>query len=205
MTIFNSNLPVLLSCVKLKKDQGNVSHTACTERKCNANQVDDSNYTIRHFREGCTCEFVDVGNIYDGTTPDPPKPKFLSFGKPAMRVPAVTFAGGVLRVVLVEPRKRAAAKIKGVKSDSQSDFVAFSHVWAQGRGNPKANSLPQCQLAQLQVCQNIINPRELSNTAACKPSVPGRERSYPLLDRHDLYPHRANSTQSWYPVYETYL
>ncbi|KAL4913025.1 hypothetical protein BDW62DRAFT_220917 [Aspergillus aurantiobrunneus] len=30
------------------------------------------------------------------------------------------------------------------------DYVAISHVWADGKGNPKANSLPECQLDRIQ-------------------------------------------------------
>ena len=28
-------------------------------------------------------------------------------------------------------------------------YIALSHVWADGLGNPKANSLPQCQLRRI--------------------------------------------------------
>ncbi|KAL4935029.1 hypothetical protein BDV06DRAFT_229207 [Aspergillus oleicola] len=30
------------------------------------------------------------------------------------------------------------------------DYVAISHVWADGHGNPRANTLPQCQLDRIQ-------------------------------------------------------
>ncbi|KAJ0421497.1 hypothetical protein BJY00DRAFT_323272 [Aspergillus carlsbadensis] len=30
------------------------------------------------------------------------------------------------------------------------DYVAISHVWAQGKGNPKGNALPQCQMDRIQ-------------------------------------------------------
>ncbi|KAL3431175.1 hypothetical protein BDV09DRAFT_206874 [Aspergillus tetrazonus] len=32
----------------------------------------------------------------------------------------------------------------------QPDFVAISHVWTDGKGNPDANSLPECQLDRIQ-------------------------------------------------------
>ncbi|KAL5043094.1 hypothetical protein BDW71DRAFT_216537 [Aspergillus fruticulosus] len=32
----------------------------------------------------------------------------------------------------------------------QPDFVAISHVWTDGKGNPHANSLPECQLDRIQ-------------------------------------------------------
>ena len=40
-------------------------------------------------------------------------------------------------------------KIDVVSSNDHSSYVALSHVWADGLGNPRANSLPRCQLAYI--------------------------------------------------------
>ena len=37
------------------------------------------------------------------------------------------------------------------KLETKSAFVAVSHVWAHGRGNPRLNDLPRCQIELLQV------------------------------------------------------
>ena len=39
-------------------------------------------------------------------------------------------------------------------------YVAVSHVWSDGKGNPHRNSLPSCQLRRLQVCTNALYPSD---------------------------------------------
>ncbi|MDI1486487.1 MAG: hypothetical protein OHK93_005717 [Ramalina farinacea] len=46
------------------------------------------------------------------------------------------------------------------QSEYCNDYVAISHVWSDGLGNPKANSLPRCQLDHIQHLVNKLDPEE---------------------------------------------
>jgi hypothetical protein len=55
-----------------------------------------------------------------------------------------------------QPYRYEIANVKG------QEFVAISHVWAHGLGNPKANALPQCQLDRLfQFISELASPDAL--------------------------------------------
>lgn len=41
------------------------------------------------------------------------------------------------------------------KADDKMSYIAISHVWADGLGNPKANAIPLCQLKVL--CRTLQN------------------------------------------------
>ena len=37
-----------------------------------------------------------------------------------------------------------------IQYDGRTEYVAISHVWGEGLGNPAANELPICQLTKIQ-------------------------------------------------------
>lgn len=45
--------------------------------------------------------------------------------------------------------------------DSQEGYVAFSHVWAHGLGNPDVNGLPRCQLSRLGQLATYVASRSM--------------------------------------------
>ena len=53
------------------------------------------------------------------------------------------------------------------ESDASTPYVAISHVWTDGLGDPKSNALPYCQLARLQryVSQLALPASDASNGA----------------------------------------
>lgn len=59
------------------------------------------------------------------------------------------YVGGKIEVVYI-PLVTAHAGATVDIPVSDVTFVAISHVWADGLGNPSANKLPQCQLSRLQ-------------------------------------------------------
>lgn len=89
-----------------------------------------------------------------------------------------------------------AARI--VKSTPEIPYIAISHVWIDGLGNPNANSLPVCQLARLRhLVEEVLSnfnrgpshidnihrnpekpPRPLFwlNTLLCPVGPPGRKK-----------------------------
>ena len=61
--------------------------------------------------------------------------------------------------------QRAHSPIEVVAADisrveAVPSYVAVSHVWSDGRGNPLKNFLPSCQLQHLQDCINALYPSE---------------------------------------------
>ncbi|KAL8794202.1 MAG: hypothetical protein Q9195_003270 [Heterodermia aff. obscurata] len=117
---------------QVKKD-----HTRCSARKCQGNQVDEEDYQVKHESNDCTCEEAKpllekvVGIIQRGGITLLTLPKELWSHTPA----EAQFAhGGELKTIEYQP-------------DMQ--YVAISHVWKDGLGNPVQNSLPSCQIRRL--------------------------------------------------------
>jgi hypothetical protein len=54
-------------------------------------------------------------------------------------------------IVLSHPESTEGLKLRVVAHDSPecSGYIAFSHVWSHGRGNPSINRMPLCQLVRL--------------------------------------------------------
>ena len=103
----------------------NFSHTSCTHLVCTAMQVDSRLYKTAHRRSCCDCFFA----AYD-------VPHVVSLIQ-KHEVPVVQFHQDPVRSWL------------SYMPASQCDYIAISHVWADGLGNPSANTLPECQLALL--------------------------------------------------------
>jgi hypothetical protein len=95
---------------------------------CNTYQIELESYQSKHQTEDCSCDDLLV-NSADLTTILLQEEKY----------PMLRFKGGVedLDYDIVE-------------SGLNTPYVAISHVWADGLGNPFANSLPKCKLYHLQ-------------------------------------------------------
>jgi hypothetical protein len=103
----------------LKEDHGN-----CTETICLGNQIDDKTYKTRHIKDGCTCQHIGVNMA---------------------KVEAILKDHCIPRVTLLQ-NGHSAMTLDVVDS---GPYVAVSHVWSHGLGNPRNNSLPRCQLQRL--------------------------------------------------------
>ncbi|KAJ6452250.1 hypothetical protein C8R45DRAFT_916262 [Mycena sanguinolenta] len=111
-------------------------HSGCTERACVARKVDEKTYVTPHLHTGKCQE--------DVATPD---------------VVEIIKNGGI--PVLSWVRDNGAGHSGFIAEDarkSELPFVAISHVWADGLGNPKDNSLPVCQLEQIQARVDAVFP-----------------------------------------------
>ena len=102
-------------------------HSRCTDAACNIYQIDMSNYKVAHEEPGCSCKELAI---------QPEALEEILYKED--RVPLLRLTGDMhnLNVELVE-------------SDIDLPYVAVSHVWADGLGNPHANSLQRCKLARL--------------------------------------------------------
>lgn len=114
---------------RLFKKSSQLDHGSCTETECVANNVDMNNYITKHVEQGCSCSHV-------------------SFPDDEMR--QIIRAGGIPLVRAKEVAVGEPPILEVVRMNIDTPYVAFSHVWSDGLGNPKANTLPECQIRRLQ-------------------------------------------------------
>ncbi|MCJ1279362.1 hypothetical protein MMC21_007186 [Puttea exsequens] len=118
-------------------------HSACTDEVCVACQVDSRTYETRHTREQFSCDHLSI-NIQP-----------ILSALDSSNVPVVSFE---------EDRDKVKPFFKTLEANAETAYVAFSHVWADGLGNPSTNSLPLCQLRRLQAQVNALYGERTSQT-----------------------------------------
>lgn len=104
-----------------------IDHDECTDEGCSKLQIDEKTYSPRHVEESCACSAAgpslsEVATCLDSET-----------------FPVLDIVGNTVDDV----------SAKGVPYEQSLAYVAFSHVWVDGLGNPAAITLPRCQLLQL--------------------------------------------------------
>ncbi|GKU11333.1 unnamed protein product, partial [Fusarium langsethiae] len=102
-------------------------HEFCTGEQCERNQINPQTYTQKHTTVECNCHFLkpDIGVVLE-----------------------ILDAGYFPVVKLAEDAQ--SFEIGGVHlEDSHSEYIAFSHVWADGLGSCTENGLPACQVRRL--------------------------------------------------------
>ncbi len=112
-------------------------HQSCSERKCTAHQNNLEKYTTQHCTSDCECEelSVNIGAVED-----------------------ILLKGEIPLLRVIPGQSLADLNLEIISSQPDSQYVALSHVWADGLGNPYANALPRCQLLRLQgllQCSNM--------------------------------------------------
>lgn len=110
------------------------NHSACSDVLCVANQIDETVYQTKHVDEACNCEPLSAEG--SGNYP----------------VTAILKEGGI-PVISLAARSQIASTTETIAVERAHDskpYVAISHVWSDGMGNPHQNSLPICQLRRLQ-------------------------------------------------------
>lgn len=119
----------LLQLHRPKPSWNKRTHDSCIKTECIADNIDESNYITRHVQEDCSCSHIhaDIEQLHR---------VLLDGGIPLVRI---SFCG---EDELGNPQY----KLEVVKNRTHRPYVAISHVWADGLGNPQGNSLPHCQL-----------------------------------------------------------
>lgn len=119
-------------------------HRDCDDNACTANNIDESTYITRHCLEGCSCAHL---------------------GEPGTSSQSITqvLHDGGIPVIHVE--SHVTDGTDGVRFSTRDSegvpYVAISHVWSDGLGNPHQNTLPQCQLLRLQDYVNQLYDESL--------------------------------------------
>ncbi|KXX73622.1 hypothetical protein MMYC01_210143 [Madurella mycetomatis] len=104
-----------------------ITHAACTKDRCIGNNVDMATYSTRHTEQSCKCPHSSV-----------PENKMRSI-----------IADGGIPIVRVKATRNGTVRLEVKRATHRARYIAISHVWSDGLGNPNANSLPECQLKQL--------------------------------------------------------
>ena len=112
---------------KLTKPCRSGAHDACSIEDCRALQIDPSTYKSLHRHPG-TCQDVKADQVE--------VVKVLKNGRNAL-----------LDLRLDQTSNEISVTIEAAQPNSW--YIALSHVWADGLGNTKENSLPQCQLRHM--------------------------------------------------------
>ena len=122
------SLQTLHFLARIDKKDKKLSHHGCDPQQCMIYQIDLKNYQTRHVSKGCDCEDLSID-------PEDLHNVLNTNALPLIRVrPSQTLAELSVEVIASRPTSR---------------YVALSHVWADGLGNPTANALPRCQLLDL--------------------------------------------------------
>lgn len=101
-------------------------HTKCSEDRCAAYHVDPTTYRTAHVGENCDCTYIEA--------PMAKIRQILSEGS----FPVITISS-----------TSSGVEIDAISPSPGLIYTAISHVWSDGLGNPRSNSLPRCQLQYL--------------------------------------------------------
>jgi hypothetical protein len=102
-------------------------HRMCTADACKRNQIDPETYSQQHWQPKCRCRFMkpSLEQVFE----------MLDAGK----IPVVQFCD-----------QEARFELRAINPDGkESDYIAFSHVWADGLGSCTEKGLPTCQVRRL--------------------------------------------------------
>jgi hypothetical protein len=109
----------------LQPTRPHADHSSCTDDLCTGMTINDS-YQARHITPGCSC-----GEEF--SNPD--------------AVLQVLEGDGIPLIQSTSNDSQDGNEFRIVKGTGpETDFIAISHVWAEGLGNPHSNSLPTCSL-----------------------------------------------------------
>ncbi|KAF4539475.1 Het domain protein [Lasiodiplodia theobromae] len=111
-------------------------------------QVEKGTYHTKHVQPGCGCAWrsLDTGALGD-----------------------ILRAGNIPIVTLGDDEKLHLSSAE-IDSNDPTYYVAISHVWSDGLGNPQDNAMPLCQLRRIQTLvqglSTLQNPADLQEVEA---------------------------------------
>ncbi|KAA8577063.1 hypothetical protein MFRU_023g00480 [Monilinia fructicola] len=111
-------------------------HTDCSASFCKANIVDPDNYTAKHVNIECTCALV--GPLCEGVTN--------------------MIIKGQIPILSLDQSHLGQPFCLNVQSADEVEYIAFSHVWADGLGSTTEIGLPGCQVSRLSALATELVP-----------------------------------------------
>lgn len=161
------------------KDRVQSQHTNCKENKFEAGNSQSFDHVPRHVSASCRCEFIDVQ--------EQELAECLEQGVlPLLRIQGTTSTDDV--------------SLQVIASTGSVPYVALSHVWADGLGNPDANALPRCQIFRLKMLiDRLVEAIKLDSPedthpdlllwcdTLCCPAAPGEAKNMALRQMYSTY------------------
>ncbi|KAL2039153.1 hypothetical protein N7G274_008202 [Stereocaulon virgatum] len=120
----------------LRQSGSTLDHLPCDKQQCYAYQNNLNTYQTQHTKRDCSCEDLAVDQ---------------------QKLFAILKMGSLPLLRLKGDHDIGTISIEVVPSDSASKYLALSHVWADGLGNPHRNALPRCQLSLLRTMIGEFN------------------------------------------------
>ena len=119
----------------------------CSESECLALQISDSDYETKHV-ESCPKDSSCITIVIDQD-----------------RLSSILFSGGIPILYTTLSSEAKALQVQVPNHNSHSlDFIAISHVWAHGLGNPTNNALP--------ILPTLPSKRSLLQILPCRGQAP---------------------------------
>jgi hypothetical protein len=161
-----------------------LSHVACSSDRCSASFINPETYITRHTsrcRDNSKCRFLGFDSGYLAQQ--------IEEGRvPLVRLDSIIHEGR--EHMHPEPGHEESEPIPPVQERLEmqhagsGDYIALSHVWSHGLGNPVSNTLPTCQLRHLKaVATQMLRGRALATEPAiwidtlCVPVDPRHQSS----------------------------
>jgi hypothetical protein len=115
----------------LEPPKTTVDHSECTARICKSYQINMKKYQTKHVAPDCQCTELLVENQHE--------------------VEEILAQGGLPVLFMEEDNEQfgKSVTLRVEKWTQDYPYVAISHVWADGMGNPERNALPTCQLLKI--------------------------------------------------------
>ncbi|KAI0757794.1 hypothetical protein C8Q80DRAFT_1341132 [Daedaleopsis nitida] len=163
------------SQVRPDGDRPERDHGRCSASKCEAFSIDKGSYRSVHTqscRGHCSFLSVDVRELES----------IILEGK----VPLVEVGDEGRDITLLRGEPASS-------SSSATEYVAISHVWSDGLGNPKRNAIPSCQVEEISalVAQTFEGePRRRVPfwiDTLCCPTTSGRAKKVALAEMRNVY------------------
>lgn len=149
-------------------------HRKCNNHRCLAYENDLPRYQTKHIA-GCSCEHFSIDT---------------------KRLTEILESGDLPLLRIQKGHTLDDVSVKLVLSQSTSPYIALSHVWADGLGNPFENALPRCQLDFLRQTINdyyaIVSPQATEEVllwcdTLCCPVEPGKAKNMALAQMKKTY------------------
>jgi Heterokaryon incompatibility protein (HET) len=102
-------------------------HWRCTVQRCERNYIRRETYTQRHWPQKCRCSFI----------------------KPKLIVAREILDAGFIPLVRLNDIDNSLELGGAHPEDNSAEYIAFSHVWADGLGSSAERGLPTCQVQRL--------------------------------------------------------
>lgn len=167
-------------------------HDLCTVEHCNALTIDEKTYRIRGCGISCSCRHV---GCFDRSS-DHQERKHLLWRQELPRTLQGMLKNGKIPLVDLDLPISATspAGLPLVPYTPSTKYIAVSHVWADGLGNPFENALPVCQLRFLLKCiKAAIKDHNLESSGLvwmdtlCVPVRPEKSRKAAIVAMRKTY------------------